>query len=366
MTYLGIDLHSDCFTCCFLSEDGKKYTLSFRFTPESLKEFYRHLYENISVMMEASTNSFRFVELLKDKVKEVVVANTHKLKLISLVKKKTDKIDAEKLAIVLKMQLRSGEGIVKPVYVPEKTIQDLRSLFTTYRVLRKQIGQIKNRIHALLKQQLFPFTKTYIFGKAHRQALKELGGEETFRFQLQFLFKVLEQQEKDIQEVEKQIYFIGSAYLKEIDILSSMKGISVFTALALIADIATIERFPNAKHFSSYLRSAPAPGVDSSNTTTRVTSTNKCGRKLSVTLLSQSLNHFRDSNAKLRRWYDKKVVHMKRGKLRMALCRRVFTELYQMLKKGEYHTYRDKRNHQQKMEAYYRFLGEHKIIEFVA
>jgi len=92
----------------------------------------------------------------------VFVANTHKLKLISLVKKKTDKIDAEKLAIYLKMQILSGEQLIKPVYVPDNTIQELRSLFTTYKLLRKQIGQLKNMIHAILKQNLFPFTKTYI------------------------------------------------------------------------------------------------------------------------------------------------------------------------------------------------------------
>ena len=150
-------------------------------------------------------------------------------------------------------------------------------------------------------------------------------------------------------------------YLKEIDILTSMKGISVFTAIALIADIATIERFPNSKHFSSYLKSAP--GVDSSNDTTRICKTNKFGRKLSITLLTQSLNHFRDSNAKLRRWYDRKLGYIdKKGKLRMALCRRVFTEIYQMLKKGEYHYFRDKKNHQYKMSGYYKFLEKNKIV----
>jgi hypothetical protein len=60
-------------------------------------------------MVEASTDTFKFVELIRDRVKEVYVANTHKLKLISLVDKKTDKVEAEKLAIYLKMQLMSGE-----------------------------------------------------------------------------------------------------------------------------------------------------------------------------------------------------------------------------------------------------------------
>jgi len=361
MKYLGIDLHSNCFTCCFLYEDGRKYKIGFDIDPDSMKVFYSYLDTETYVMVEASTNTFRFVELIMDKVKEVFVANTHKLKLISLVKKKTDKIDAEKLAIYLKMQVISGEELIRPVYVPDRTIQDLRSLFTTYKLIRKQIGQLKNRIHSLLKQELFPFTKTYIFGKTHREAIKNLDMKETPLFQVHFLFKMLEQLEGDIGEIEKKIYILGAGYMKEIDILTSMKGISVFTAIALIADIATIERFPNSKHFSSYLRSAP--GVDSSNDTTRICKTNKFGRKLSVTLLTQSLNHFRDSNAKLRRWYDRKIEYIdKKGKIRMALCRRVFTEIYQMLKKGEYHYFRDKKNHQYKLSGYYKFLEKNKIV----
>ena len=43
-------------------------------------------------------------------------------------------------------------------------------------------------------------------------------------------------------------------------------------AIALIADIACIDRFPNAKHFSSYLRSTPS--VDSSNEVIRIGRTN--------------------------------------------------------------------------------------------
>jgi hypothetical protein len=61
--------------------------------PDDLKRFYLHLDTQTYVMVEASTNTFKFVELIRERIKEVYVANTHKLKLISLVKKKTDKMD---------------------------------------------------------------------------------------------------------------------------------------------------------------------------------------------------------------------------------------------------------------------------------
>ena len=361
MIFLGIDLHSNCFTCCFINYDNSKTKIAFNLTLTDLENFYKLLTNDTYVMIEASTNTFKFVELIREKVKSVYVANTHKLKLISLVKKKTDKIDAEKLAIFLKMQIQSGEELIKPVYIPDETIQNLRSLFTDYRLLRRQTGMIKNRIHSILKQNLKPFTKDYIFGKSHRIIIKNLELNEIAQSQIISLFEDLEYLESKLASLEKVIKVVGSKYYKQIDILTSMKGISVMTAIAIISDIATIKRFPNSKHFSSYLRSTP--GIDSSNDTVRVTRTTKYGRKLSVTLLSQSLNHFRDSNEKLNRWYRKKVEieKHKNGKIRMGLCRKVFTEIYQMLKKEEYHYWRDEVNHKKKMGEYDNLLKNYDL-----
>ena len=360
MTFLGIDLHSNNFICCFLFSDNKKKELhSFSLNPDSLKVFYKLLSDDTYVMLEASTNTFKFVDLIKDRVREVFVANTHKLKLISMVKRKTDRIDSEKLALYLKMQVTSGESLVKPVYVPEQTIRDLRSLFSTYKLLRKNIGSLKNRIHSLLKQNLFPFTKQFIFGKGMREAIFNLPMDDILKYQLTLLYDQLDHFEEAVEELKKKVLLTTAPFHNQIDILTSMKGISVFTAAALIADIATVKRFPNSKNFTSYLRSAP--GVDSSNGETRVLHTTKFGRKLSVTLLSQSLNHFRDRNPKLNRWYNRVSSYKPKGKIRMALCRRVLTEIYQMLKKQEYHYFRDIENHKRKMIEYYNLLHQHGI-----
>ena len=55
------------------------------------------------VLVEATVNTFAFTGLIKDHVKEVIVANTFELKNISFTSKKTDKVDAYKLARILKV-----------------------------------------------------------------------------------------------------------------------------------------------------------------------------------------------------------------------------------------------------------------------
>lgn len=359
MKYVGIDLHSNRFNICIINDDNTRKFLGFDLTGAGLKTFIKYLDKETFVMVEASTNTFRFVERIRDYANEVYVANTHKLKLISLVKKKTDKIDAEKLAIFLKMQITSGEKIIEPVHIPERIIQNLRSLFSTYKLIKRHIAGIKNRIHSLYKQELYPFTKEYIFGKKTRIKLRSINISPVVDYQLDLLFDSLEDKENEIKRLKDYIMHLSGPYIDKIEILTSMKGISIFTAIALIADISEIKRFKSSKKLSSYLRSAP--GVDISNETVINLRTNKYGRKLSITLISQSLNHFRDSNPRVRKWYDEKVEQKKpKGKIRMAICRKVFTEIYQMLKKKEYHYYRDEKNHLSKIEKYKRFLNNYK------
>lgn len=360
MTFLGIDLHTNCFTCCYLdSKSGEKRIRTFKLDDSSLPLFYLTLNRRTHVLVEATINTFAFVELFQHLVAEVVIANTYKLKLISITDKKTDKVDAEKLARILKMQVLSGESQVSPVLIPPKLVQDLRALFSTYTLIRKEITATKNRIHSLLKQNLFPFTKEYIFGKKTRPDIRAISSDPVLSIQLGLLFDLLQSLEQKAGEFADQILLAAAPFIQEIDILTSMKGVSVFTAAAVMSDIVSVDRFPNAKHFTSYLRSAPR--VESSNEKTIIKSTNKAGRKTSIVLLSQSLNHFRDSNPKLSAWHDRLATYKKKGLVRMGLCRRVFAEMYQMLKKKEYHYYRDSKNHEKKMTEYRAFLASHLI-----
>ena len=361
MKYLGIDLHTNRFTCCYLyDEQGEKQIETFNLEKEGLRDFYSTIDKDTYILVEATINTFAFISLFKDFVKEVIVANTFQLKSVGIPGKKTDKLDAFKLAEKLKAQVISGVNQIVPVIVPPKEIRDLRSLFATYGTLRKEIGRTKNRIHSLLKENLYPFTKEYIFGKKTRKEIRVISEDKVLSFQINLLMDTLEQLEDTFDRLVIEIKKTGFVFMSQIEILTSMSGISVITALAVISDVFDVTRFKNSKHFASYLRSAPR--VESSNDKTIIKSTTKAGRKLSIVLLSQSLNHFRDNNRILFNWYEKAKVHKKKGVVRMALCRRVITEIYQMMKKQEYHYFRNQILHEKKLVEYRRFLEKENLI----
>jgi transposase len=369
MQFIGIDLHTNRFTCCYRDEgsapEGKgKITETFELTDYGLGQFYQTLTEETYVLIEATITTFCFVRLIQPLVKEVIVANTYELKQISMARKNTDKIDADILCRVLKMQVLSGEKTVSPVTVPPLEIQDLRGLFSTYRLLRKQTVQVKNRIHSLLKEKLYGFTQEEIFDNKSRKMLLENKNDPVLSFQIGLLFDELEHLEGAIGGLQDKIKEYAAPFMKEIDILTSMKGISVFIAIAIIADIIKVSRFKDSKSFTSYLRSAPK--VSNSNTSTSTRGTNKKGRKLSATLLTQSLNHVLAASPKLSRWYGRLSEYKKRGLVRTGLRRRVFAEIYQMLKKGEYHYGREPLKHKEKISQYRNFLKKRKVLFEIA
>jgi transposase len=184
MVFLGIGLHTNCFTCCYLDQEGGKRLDTFQLNVDELGRFFGTLSADTYVLVEATINTFAFVERFQSRVAQVVIANTHKLKIISFTDKKTDKVDAEKLARVIKTQVLSGEQQASPVMIPSQLVQNLRSLFSTYQLMRKQITATKNRIHSLLSQNLLPFTKKYIFGKNTRPLIREISVDPILSYQL--------------------------------------------------------------------------------------------------------------------------------------------------------------------------------------
>jgi len=361
MQFVGVDIHTNRFTCCYRDEKkNSKETATFELTKRGIADFIRTLTEETYVLVEATITTFAFVRIIQPLVKEVIVANTYELKQISLARKNTDKIDADILCRVLKMQVLSGEQAVSPVTVPPIEIQELRGLFTTYRLYRKQTTQIKNRIHSLLKEKLYGFTQEEIFSQRSRKKIRELEQNTVLSFQVNELIDMLENIENRVATLEEKVKEQAEPFMKEIEILTSMKGIGILTAIAIIADIISVTRFRNSKAFTSYLRSAPK--VSNSNTSEKTRGTNKQGRKLAATLVTQSLTHALSGSAKLNRWYERKIEDKKPGLVRTGLRRKVFAEMYQMLKKGEYHYGRNEQLHGAKILQYKSFLEKRKNV----
>jgi len=357
MTYIGIDLHSNRFTAHFLGADNKGETDSYliddklRYTQRFLDELSQDDY----VFIEASTNTFAFSDLIKNRVKKVVVVDPYQFRQDMDRGKKTDKIDAKKLAKEGKYHIETGGDFLPEVYIVDEKIRKLRSLFTTYMLVSKEIIMARNRIYSLFKENLKPFTKQQIF-EIVRHNLDASGLAEEYKVQVQVLFEILEHLIEKREAIKRRILLLGEHFMADIDILVSISGVSVFIALALIADYGTIGRFQKAKQFSRYLRSTPRSEV--SNERRKDGKTHKNGRKLAIKMLLQGLHHSIHESAHMTKFFKRLKKGKGNCKARIAVTRKLFVIMFYMLKKRGYYRHMNKNLHDRKMTEYKKLLDK--------
>jgi transposase len=309
------------------------------------------------VFVEASTPAFAFCDLLKDRVRQVTVIDPFQFRSILDGGKKTDKIDAKKLAEMGKYHWETGQDFLPEVYIVDESIRQLRSLFTTYNLIGKAMTMVRNRIYSLFKQQLKPYTRRQVF-TVLRHDPERIDLAPSYKAQVQLLFTILSCLEEQKKALRQAILRTGEPFLDDIDIITSISGISVFTALGLIADYGCIERFAQAKQFSKYLRSTPRSEI--SNMKRKDGKTHKSGRKFSVKFVLQGMPHVLATSQPMNAFYWR----LRKGKgacrARMAVARKLFVIIFYMLKRREYYHHMNPELHQRKMHDYRKLLRHKK------
>ena len=104
LRFVGLDVHKKSVQACILDHQGAVLVeLRFDLSVSALLDFARtHLGADAAVVLEATTNTWAVVALLKPHAREVVVSNPLQTRAIAQAKVKTDKIDAKVLAQLLR------------------------------------------------------------------------------------------------------------------------------------------------------------------------------------------------------------------------------------------------------------------------
>lgn len=334
MALIGIDLHTDSFYVgrTRLTAKGeirteKKYGLH----GESWEGFAKSLSQDDYVLIEATTNSFWFYDRVRPLVKECFVLNMNKVEFSG---NKSDKIDARRLLDLLSYYVHvKGIGELPSVYVPRQEVQQLRSLLSTYRLNKRIVTQVKNRIHGLLKQSGIVTARNKLFTKRGWKAAMEEAPKH-LHVHLGVLCRQLTAAKTAAKEVANLVEELGLwTFPREIELLLSIPGFSVFTATVLLADIETVDRFPSVKKFCRYLRAVPR--VKGSNNATHTGPTDRQSRSMTCTVLTQSLIHLRHAGPHFTSFYERIRVGKSPGKSRIALVRKTLVSAYHMLRRGK-------------------------------
>lgn len=253
--WIGLDLHKRVLEVCVVNDAGaveRRHRLSV--TREALQSFANEfLRPDDHLAVEATTNTWPVVDLLRPFVAEIVVSNPLRTAAIAEAKVKTDKVDAVTLAQLLRAHYLPG------VWQPDAATAQLRQLTSRRSALVGDATAIKNRIHSLLHQRLIPTPAYKLFTIQGQVWLENIAAEmqPDDRAAVQRDVHLLREIGLGIAELEQRILLTGATD-ERLKLLITLPGVDVLCAQTLLAAFGDISRFADGDHAASYLGLVPS------------------------------------------------------------------------------------------------------------
>lgn len=252
--FVGLDIHKRAVEVCIVEGSGKVvHRFRVPCTREALQEFAEHhLTAADALALEATFHTWAVVAALEPFVAEIVVSNPLRTKAIAQAKIKTDRVDAEVLAQLLRCEY------LPRVWQPDAATQRLRRLTSRRAALVADRTAIKNRLHSVLAQRLIvPPLGDSLFRPKGLAWLATLALDPDGRQMLDSDLRQLAATEREIAALDDLL--ARAAYPSpEVKLLMTLPGVDVAVAQTLLAALGEISRFRTGDHAASYLGLVPS------------------------------------------------------------------------------------------------------------
>ena len=210
-------------------------------------------------------------------------------------------------------------------------MRELRDLTRTRKALIEDRTRIKNRVHAILARNGImdypnPFTKK------GREYLEKIDLPEIDRKLLEINLSIIDKINEEIKEIDKIIQEKAKEDNDAI-LLTTIPGISYYSALLIKAEIGDVNRFPNKFKLISY--AGLCPSIRQSGNKEIKGRITKQGSRMLRWILIQCANIAIKHDEYLRSFYLR--IKRRRGHniAIVATARKMLVCIYFMLKRGE-------------------------------
>jgi transposase len=249
---VGIDLGDKYSHLCLLdSESGEVIEEGrLRTTPEAFKQ--RFCSERpLCVAIEAGTHSPWASRLLKECAHEVLVANPRKTRLIYGDKHKTDKLDAENLARLARVDPK----LLHPLNHRGESSQAHLAILRSREALVGTRTQLINHLRGAVKSfgARLPKCSTRSF---HKKKVAEHLPKELLPA-LEPLLETIEELSARIRDYDRKLKEISAELYPETELLRQVQGVGVLSALAFVLVLEDPTRFEKSRAVGAYLGARP-------------------------------------------------------------------------------------------------------------
>jgi transposase len=254
MLSVGLDLHKRYSQLEAVDEQGQRRACA-RVNNErtELAAFFSSLGEPCRVVLEAGWNWGLMHDWLEgmENVTAVELAHPFGVRVIAAAQVKTDKIDAGKLAQLLRTDL------IPRAYIPQRETRELRELVRQRLFLVGLRTRIKNRVHALLdRHHVVPPPMSDVFGKAGRSYLAKVQLPGSAQPMLDQDLRLLDAIVGEVRATERLLSKqVGED--RRVRRLLSIPGLGMILATLIALEIDQIQRFPRPAKLVAYAGLVP-------------------------------------------------------------------------------------------------------------
>jgi transposase len=248
--YCGIDLHARTMYVCVLSRDGEVlFHRNMKAAPEPFLKAIAPYREDVVVSVECIFTWYWLADLCAQEGMPFVLGHALYMKAIHGGKAKNDKIDAHKIAVLLR------GGMLPQAYVYPAEMRATRDLLRRRMPLTRQRAELLAHIQNTNSQYNLPEIHKKLAYKANRAGVAERFPDPAVQKSIEVDLTLIDSYDRLLTNLELDLVQTAKAHdAQTFYRLRSIPGIGKILALVLLYEIHDIRRFPRVQDFVSYCR----------------------------------------------------------------------------------------------------------------
>ncbi len=248
--YCGIDLHARRMYICILDAEGTvRVHRNGPATPEHFLATIAAYREDLVVAVECIFTWYWVADLCAQEGIAFVLGHALYMKAIHGGKAKNDKIDAHKIAVLLR------GGMLSMAYVYPREMRATRDLLRRRCHFMRKRAELLTHIQNTASQYTLPTFGKKLAYKANRTDVADRFADPEVRKSIETNLALLDHYDRLLTDLE--LHLTRSAKVHDVNAfyrLRSVPGIGKILALVLLYEIQDIHRFPRVQDFVSYCR----------------------------------------------------------------------------------------------------------------
>lgn len=325
--YGGIDLHARTMYLCILNRDGAILVhRNMSASPEPFLKAIAPYREDVVVCVECLFTWYWLADLCAREGIAFVLGHALYMKAIHGGKAKNDKIDAQKIAVLLR------GGMLPQAYVYPADMRPTRDLLRRRMSLVRKRAELLTHVQQTTSQYNLPALSKNIAYKASREGVAERFPDPAVQKSIEVDLTLIEHYDHLLRDLELAI--VQTAKQPDPQTLyrlQSVPGIGKILSLVLLYEMHTIDRFPRVQDFVSYCRLVKCAKESAGKRDG--TSGTKMGNAYLKWAFSEAAVLFLRSNPEGQRYFARLEKKHGKGKALTVLAHKLARAVYYMLRR---------------------------------